>query len=242
MTAPAWLTERPIAHRGLHRGSEVPENSQPAFEAAIDAGLPIELDVQLTADSQLVVHHDKNLGRLTEETGPVRGRSLDELTAMTVAGGEHRIMSFREVLRFVDGRVPLLVEVKSGEAKQDRAAAVAQDLTDYTGEFAVQSFDPFIIGWFRKNAPEILRGQISGSFSQQKNLSLLSKKARQNLVLNVVSRPHFIAYELAFIGPKKAAALRRLGKPLLLWTITTEEQRRKAELLGDNFIFEGFAP
>mgnify|MGYP002721446321 CR=1 FL=1 len=242
MTAPAWLTERPIAHRGLHRGSEIPENTEPAFQAAIDAGLPIELDVQLTADDQLVVHHDDALGRLTEASGPVRERSLAELTAMTIAGDEHRIMSFPEVLAFVDGRVPLLIEIKTGEAKETRSAAVARDLEGYTGEFAVQSFDPFIVGWFRKNAPEILRGQLSGSFSNEKDLSAISRKALQNLALNVVSRPHFIAYELSFIGPRRAKLLRRLRKPLLLWTVTTQEQRRKAESIGDNIIFEGFTP
>ena len=242
MTAPDWLTERPIAHRGLHRGSEAPENSRPAFLAAVEAGLPIELDVQLSADDQLVVHHDAALGRLTEQTGPVRSHSLRELTQMEIAGGPHRIMSFAELLELVRGRVPLLVEVKSGPAATTRAAAVAVALRRYRGEAAVQSFDPDIVAWFRRHAPGIPRGQLSGSLSGKRDVSALRRMMLRNFAFNVVTRPDFLGYELAFLSSRRAAMLRRLGKPLLLWTITSEEQRRRAEDLGDNIIFEGFSP
>lgn len=242
MTAPDWLTERPIAHRGLHRGSEAPENSRPAFLAAVEAGLPIELDVQLSADDQLVVHHDAALGRLTTETGPVRSHSLNELIRMELAGGPHRIMSFSEVLELVHGRVPLLVEVKSGPAAITRAAAVAVALRDYRGEAAVQSFDPDIVAWFRRHAPEIPRGQLSGSLSGKRDASALRRLLLRNFAFNVVTRPDFLGYELAFLGPRRAALLRRPGRPLLLWTITSKEQQRRAQALGDNFIFEGFSP
>lgn len=242
MTAPAWLTERPIAHRGLHGGSRVPENSRPAFEAAAEAGFPIELDLQLSADDQLVVHHDPKLGRLTGQTGAVRRHSLADLRRMQIAGGPHTIMSFAELLELVDGRVPLLVEIKAGSAKTVRAAGVAAALRGYSGEAAVQSFDPDIVAWFRKNAPGIPRGQLSGSFSGKRKMSAVRRLLLQNFAYNVVTRPDFLGYELAHLSPRRSAWLRRTGKPLLLWTITSEEQRRRAEQLGDNYIFEGFTP
>lgn len=220
----------------------MPENSRPAFLAAIEAGLPIELDLQLSADDQLVVHHDPTLGRLTDQRGPVRSRSLEELTRMEIAGGPHRIMSFPELLELVDGRVPLLVEIKSGPGAATRASAVAETLRSYPGEAAVQSFDPDIVAWFRRHAPEIPRGQLSGSLSGKRNISALRRLMLRNFAFNVITRPDFLGYELAFLKPRRAGLLRRSGKPLLLWTITSRQQQRRAESLGDNFIFEGFSP
>ena len=62
----SWILNRPIAHRGLH-GDGVPENSKAAYLAAIASGYPIEMNVQLTADEQLVCFHDDNLKRMTGE-------------------------------------------------------------------------------------------------------------------------------------------------------------------------------
>lgn len=243
MAAPDWLTERPIAHRGLHEGARAPENTRPAFQAAIDAGLPIELDVQLSSDGHPVVHHDAALGRLTAGSGSLRGHTLEQLTAMTVSGEQHRIMSLEQVLALVDGQVPLLVEVKSGDDAGLRAEAVARALEGYAGEAAVQSFDPAIVAWFRRNSPHIPRGQLSGRLSHAKGrISWVRRKALQHFALNLASRPDFLGYELAFLGTRKAAAFRSTGKPLLLWTVTNQQQRERAEQLGDNIIFEGFLP
>ncbi|WP_191089940.1 glycerophosphodiester phosphodiesterase family protein [Nesterenkonia ebinurensis] len=237
---PDWLTDRPITHRGLH-SEDVPENSLAAFQASIDAGLPIELDVQLTADDQLVVHHDDHLKRLFGRDELVRELTLGELTALTVTGSDQQPLSFAQTLQFVDGRAPLLVEIKTGQHRNLRAQATAAALRDYQGEFAVQSFDPLMMGWFAKNAPELLRGQLAGSFAEKKDMSWATKKLLQNLGLNGISTPDFVAYEYGFITPRRAHLISRRW-PLLLWTITSQQDMDRAYELGDNVIFEGFSP
>ncbi|MVT27559.1 glycerophosphodiester phosphodiesterase family protein [Nesterenkonia alkaliphila] len=237
---PDWLTDRPITHRGLH-GSGVPENSMAAFQASIEAGLPIELDVQLSADDQLVVHHDDHLQRLCGRQELVRQLSLQELTALTITGTDQQPLSFAQTLEFVDGRVPLLVEIKTGECRNLRAQAAAAALRDYRGECAVQSFDPLIVGWFAKNAPHVLRGQLSGSFAEKKDMSWATKKLLQNLGLNGISKPDFVAYEYRAINQARARLISQRW-PLLLWTITAQQDMERAYALADNVIFEGFSP
>lgn len=237
---PDWLTDRPIAHRGLHSAG-VPENSLAAFQASIDAGLPIELDVQLSADDQLVVHHDDHLRRFFGREELVRQLSLAELTELTISGSDQQPLSLAQTLEFVDGRVPLLVEIKTGESRNLRAQAAAATLRDYRGECAVQSFDPLIVGWFAKNAPQLLRGQLSGSFAEKKDMSWGTKNLLRNLGLNGISKPDFVGYEYGFISQRRAQLISRRW-PLLLWTITTRQDMERAYALADNVIFEGFLP
>src|SRR5690606_24212468 len=161
---PKWLTRTPIAHRGLHdiaRG--IPENSRLAFQKAMDAGYAIELDVRITGDQQVVVFHDADLKRLCGRDGRVDRTPLAELKTMKLLGTEETVPSFRDVLDQVRGQVPLLVEIKKdkGEPAGILEASVARMLQHYPGPFAVQSFSPRTVKWFQKNAPQILRGQIS---------------------------------------------------------------------------------
>ena len=82
MRAPDWLTARPVAHRGLHdRARGIVENMPAAAQAAVDGNFAIECDIQLTADGEAMVHHDDALGRLTEGSGPLLGKTAAELTA-----------------------------------------------------------------------------------------------------------------------------------------------------------------
>src|SRR5215831_8131828 len=83
LNAPAWLTVRPVAHRGLHdvtRG--IIENMPAAARAAIAGNFAIECDIQLTADGEAMVHHDDELGRLTDGIGALRHKTAAELKAV----------------------------------------------------------------------------------------------------------------------------------------------------------------
>lgn len=248
-TAPEWLSSRPVAHRGLHSASSaagssagtVPENTVAAFEAAIGAGFAIELDVQLSADDQAVVYHDRDLFRLCGSPDPVRSRTVDQLRDYRISGTDQYPPSLVETLDYIDGRVPVLVEIKAGLQRNLRAAAAFAALRDYQGEVAVQSFDPFIVAWFRRNSPSTLRGQLSGSLDDAHNLNPLSRTMMRNLGFNPVSRPHFVGYEYEFLSPLRARLITQRW-PLLVWTITSQADLDRVGELGGNGIFEGFIP
>src|ERR1700754_4855401 len=114
MRAPAWLTARPVAHRGLHDVSRgVVENMPGAVQAAIAGNFAIEVDIQLTADGEAMVHHDDALGRLTEGAGALLEKTAAELKAVKFKNTPERMMSLADLCALVAGRVPLVIEVKS---------------------------------------------------------------------------------------------------------------------------------
>jgi glycerophosphoryl diester phosphodiesterase len=237
---PSWLLTRPVAHRGLH-SEGVPENTLAAFAAAVAAGRPIELDVQLTADDRMVVHHDTDLRRLSGRAEKVRDLTVQQLREVRIGGTDQHPPGLVETLEFIDGRVPVLLEIKAGDPRYLRASATAAALRDYSGPLAIQSFDPFIVAWFRRNAPEVLRGQLAGSMADVQTVRWGTRWLLQNLAFTTVSRPDYVGYEFGFTTTRRAWLIRKKW-PLLLWTITTREDMNRALALGDNIIFEGFDP
>ncbi len=239
---PSWLRERPVAHRGLH-DADRPENSLAAFEAAAAAGYPIELDVHLTADGGAVVFHDDTLDRMTGRPGRVREHSLAELGALRLRGCDEPIPSLDQVLERVAGRVPLLVELKTHRAAAagPLERAVCNALARFPGEHAVQSFDPWSMLWMRRHAPHLPRGMLSGDMRSEglpKHEALLL----EHLALAPTVLPDFIGYELRALPHWAPSLLRRLGRPLLAWTIRDEPALHRARGLVDNVIFENVRP
>ena len=143
----SWLVEQPIAHRGLH-DKDTPENSLAAFSKAIEAGYPIELDVRLIADGTVVVFHDNSLSRLTENDGYIKFLNKEDLKYLTLKDSEEKIPTFEEVLNLVNGQVPLLIEVKNESKVGQLESKVIELLKDYKGEYAVQSFNPYVLEYF----------------------------------------------------------------------------------------------
>ncbi|MGE4252058.1 MAG: glycerophosphodiester phosphodiesterase family protein, partial [Parvibaculaceae bacterium] len=159
----AWLTARPIAHRGFHDATRgIIENTASAFAAAIAADYAIECDLQLSRDGEALVFHDETLDRLMTGEGLVAGHSADELKAMAFRGGADRIQTLGELLGQVQGRTPLVIELKSpwngNEALVRRTIAV---VSGYHGPFALMSFDPKVIALIREIAPDISRGVVA---------------------------------------------------------------------------------
>jgi glycerophosphoryl diester phosphodiesterase len=237
-----WLIHGFISHRGLHTGdSERPENSLKAFSSAVAAGYGIEMDVRLSADRKAVVFHDRTLQRMTGVEKHVSACTAAELGRIRLLGSEQTIPLLKEVLDLVKGRVPLLVEIKNDGKPGALEQAVFRDLSFYTGSFAVQSFNPFSLNWFKAKAPEIVRGQLSGDFRDE-DLFFLKKLILKNLFMNWKSDPHFISYDVRCLPFWAVNRVRRRGLPVLGWTVRSQAEYLSVKPYVDNIIFENFIP
>lgn len=241
-TPPQWLTKTPVAHRGLHDLAKgIPENSRAAFQAAIDAGYAIEMDVRLTGDNQVAVFHDADLKRLCGRDGIVQRMPLAELRGLTILGTTETVPSFRDLLDQVKGQVPLVVEIKKdkGEPAGLLEASVAKMLQHYPGPFVVQSFSPRTVKWFQKNAPEIVRGQIATDLaSMTKGLGWFTRLQLKRALMTGYGDPDFLAYDVRDLPSEITAAARRRGLPILSWTVRSPAERARAAAHADNVIFE----
>lgn len=241
-----WLIERPIAHRGLH-GAGIVENTLAAARAAVEANYAIEVDLQLTADGEVVVFHDTTLDRLTPASGPLAALTLKQLKEVRFRDGGERIPTLQELLDTVAGRTPLVLELKSEWDGDERLVQrVAETLVAYAGPVAAMSFDPAQVAALRDRAPGLPRGIVAERHYRDPEWGRLSwpqKFALGNLLHVMRTKPHFVAYfvrELPALAP--LIAHYGLGMKLLTWTVRGEADRRKARLWADQIIFEGFRP
>ena len=231
------------AHRGLYSDDQkVPENSLEAFSAAADKGYGIELDVQLTRDGKIVVFHDDDLSRCTGLTGRIGDYSFTALRDGTsLFDSDEKIPLFSDVLGLVSGRVPLIVEIKACPEWRELCGSVLSVLEDYSGLYCVESFDPRIIGWFRIQAPEIIRGQLSEQLRHiSRDFNPVLRFSESRLLGNFISRPDFIAYRIgkrSFLADMACnMASCRVG-----WTLDPSIKREQAADF-DILIFEHTDP
>ncbi|WP_029355174.1 glycerophosphodiester phosphodiesterase family protein [Bosea sp. 117] len=248
MSAPAWLTARPIAHRALHDAAAgIIENMPSAVDAAIAGDYAIEVDIQLSSDGEAMVFHDDDLDRLTLETGPLAARTARQLQALAFKGTSDRMMSLPDLLARVGGRVPLVIELKSAfDGKTAVAARAVELLATYSGPAALMSFDPDLVAAVRRLAPRVTRGITMERRYDDPEWAMLSaatKFAWGNLLHFPRTRPDFIAHyvrELPAPAPRLARAV--FGTPILTWTVRTQADRDTARRYADQMIFEGFRP
>lgn len=248
MRAPDWLTRRPIAHRGLHdRARGIIENMPGAFEAAVAGGFTIETDLQLSADGEAMVHHDDALGRLTEGTGALLTTSAAELRQVRFKDTPERMLDLAGLCALVDGRVPLLLEVKS-HFNDDRklVGRISEILKDYRGPVALMSFDPDQVMAIRQMMPHLPRGitaQRRYEDAEWASLPAARREGMTGLRHAFNTRPQFVAYWVNQLpAPAPWIARNLFGCPLLAWTVRTPEQRAVAAAHADQMIFEGFTP
>lgn len=236
-----WL----YAHRGLHDGNHaVPENSMEAFRRAVEAGYGIELDVQLTRDGMLVVHHDGSLKRVCGVDRAIRDLTYDELCRIPLPDGS-RIPLFSEVLNLVDGRTPLIVEIKHYGGAERIAAEALKFLRAYKGAFCVESFDPRAVAYFRRSAPDFIRGQLaSGGKWDKGSMNFPTHLLLKYLLVNAWGRPHFVAYQCQTDGNLSMWLTKRFFRPLLAgWTLRSQQALDDARRSGYDYpIFELFTP
>jgi glycerophosphodiester phosphodiesterase len=238
----SWIKETPIAHRGLHT-KDIPENSLSAFENALKNNYAIELDVQFTKDKEVVVFHDENLKRITNDTRNIEDVNYDELKNLRLGNTNEIIPTLEEVLELVDSKVAILIEIKDCKDYIELSEKTYEILKGYEGNYAIQSFNPFILEWYKNNASEVVRGQLSGTFTEgSESLNSFEKFALKNMLLNFKSKPNYIGYDLEGIPKSKLESLRKKGVPIIVWTVKNKEDMEKAYKYSDNITFENFLP
>ena len=232
----SWLLTKPIAHRGLW-GDKIVENSLSAYKNAVDNGYPIEIDLYSSSDGVLFSFHDQDLMRMTGENGFIYEKTAKELSNIKLIGCDESIPTFDEVLSVVDGKVPLLIELKD-QPNKSYVDKVINRLKSYKGEFAIQSFNPLYIKRVKKLAPRFIRG-ILGTKTHSKHLPFIKRKIVKNMLLNFLIKPDFISYSFEDL-PLKKCKVKKL--PVITWTITSEKDYQQIKPYAKNIIFEHFIP
>ncbi|ALN73265.1 glycerophosphodiester phosphodiesterase family protein [Aureimonas sp. AU20] len=232
-----WLKDRPIAHRGLHDGNQtVFENSMSAFQAAIDGGFAIECDVHLSSDKVPVVFHDSHLGRMTGRDALLREFSTAELSTLRFGSSSDTIPTLADLLRLVDGRVPLVVELKGESEAEDQgfAEAVAAVASGYEGPLAFMSFDAWLL-------------HQTDAFGGAYPIGLTAEGTRPDVLTEhralFERRCDFTSYNVHHLPNAFVEWVRsERGAPVISWTIRTPAEAQKSELHADQITFEGFTP
>ncbi|MGB7433116.1 MAG: glycerophosphodiester phosphodiesterase family protein [Ahrensia sp.] len=233
------LLARPITHRGLHDGNKaVMENSLTAVMASAAAGYPIEIDVQLSADDVAIMFHDETLDRLTKETGPVRQRTAEQLRAIKLGDTDDTPLPLADVLKAINGRVPIVVEMKdNGKDNDALAQAVARDLLAYDGPCAAMSFAYDLVAAFVHHAPTIDAGLTAEGIVAEK-LAL-----HRTFLDRMGDKISFMSYGVTNLPNDLVTQLRRdRHMKIITWTVRDEATRARCADHVDQITFELFTP
>lgn len=237
------LLSRPIAHRGLHRPDGPPENSLPAVEAAIRAGLGIEVDVQLSADGHAVLHHDTTLTRVCGIDRKVRDVPTADLLHTRLRDTDATVPLAHAALDLVGGQTPLFLDLKVAPRRRERhalATQIARITADYDGPVAVVGFDPLAIAAVAATAPWVMRGQSGGVALGPKTKYWATPVTRplDHLWFAPISRPHFVSYNVDRL-PHGAVDRLRERMPVVGWTLKCSHLLRQMQPTLDQVIVEG---
>ena len=238
---------RQYAHRGLHDLSNgIPENTLLAFGRAVERGYGMEFDVRFTKDKHLVIMHDDNVERMTGRKLLTSQSTLAELAGLRVGGTDEAIPRFEEVLALVDGRVPLIIELKvCGNDFAELGAAVCAVLDGYNGPYVIESFDPRLVNWLRKNRPDIVRGQLMEYYRRHgdKDFPAVLDLIIHSHIINSYSRPDFVAINHADRDTLPMRISRAVfNTPEFDWTVRSQAEADASREDGSGYIFEGFIP
>lgn len=239
------LTGWDYAHRGLYDNEHgIPENSMAAFRRAVDKGYGIELDVHLTADNQLVVFHDDTLTRMCGMNKKISSFLYSDLMQLRLLGTEEGIPLFKDVLELIDGKVPLIIELKVDGSNQNLLCPLVwQLLSRYKGDYCIESFHPFVLQWFKRHEPQVVRGQLSCNFFKENPHCDVVLFLMSNLMTNFFTHPDFIAYKYLDLDNPAVIYNRKLFHIMtVVWTIPGKPTYDRFKNKVDVMIFEGFEP
>ena len=233
-----FLKETIIAHRGVHNEKDIIENSLEAFKEAVNKNYIIELDVHFLKDGEVVVFHDDNIERMTGINKNLKDCTYDEIRNIKLLNKNTYIPKFSDVLKLVDGKVPILIELKNDNKVGLLESSLVQILKKYNGKYAVQSFNPLSIMWFKNNYPNIIRGQLVCKFKNKK-MDNIKKFILKTMLFNIITNPDFISHSVDDLSYKEVNKIKK-NKFILGWTVRNKERYDELIKYYDNLICEKF--
>jgi len=232
------------AHRGLH-DEVLPENSMAAFRAALEKGYGIELDIHLMKDGNLAVIHDTSLKRTAGADVKITDLTAEDLINYPLGGTEETIPLFSQVLELFAGKAPLIIELKSDGNAPELVATAIKAMAGYEGPYCMESFDPRCVCELRKQAPQIIRGQLTMDYFKEEK-STLPKAVKWILTQhaeNILTMPDFVACRFSDRNTLGSRIARKFwGIQGVTWTLKTQKELDQA--VAENWlpIFEDFIP
>lgn len=237
-----WLKENLIAHRGLHtKDQTVPENSLESFRLAIKQGYSIEFDINLLKDGEVVVFHDHNLNRLFGID-----QTLDEITYQELSKyklkNHESIPTLKEALDVIDGKVPVLIELKPHGNVNQLCVNFMKIMENYKGVYAVFSFHPKVVYYLKKHHKDVIRGQISEFFKSDQNMPKLFKFLMKRMTFNRFTKPDFISYGIYDMPNKYLDKLKKKGITIISYAARSQKDFDFVKAHYHNVVFEYFNP
>ncbi|NCA67626.1 MAG: hypothetical protein EOM87_06140 [Clostridia bacterium] len=232
-----WLIDNPMTHRGVF-DAEAPENSLKAFEKAVEKGYNIELDVQLTADGEIVVFHDTGLKRMCGKRRKISSLSIDNIKTYNLKNTAEKIPTLKEVLELVNGRVGLVIELKTIIKHKALCEKLAEVMQGYEGKFSVHSFSIHAMRWVGRNRPEWIHGIVSMNFGKIGLVGLFGMWLT-NIPFFDQIKPDYIFYHCGHLDSTLIRQSKLRGMKVLCWTVKTGEQLAVASVIADNYLCEG---
>jgi glycerophosphoryl diester phosphodiesterase len=238
-----WLKTNNIAHRGLHsKDKKVPENSLLAFEKAMEKGYSIELDLNVLKDGTVVSFHDVNLKRLCNDPRILSDLNKEDIQDLKLLNTNEHIATLEDVLKLVNQKVPLLIELKPHGNVIFLCESFMQVMKDYQGVYAIFSFHPKVVQWFKNNYPEVIRGQIAEFFKNNNQMSKLSKYLMKSMFFNRFTKPDFVSYGIYDMPNKYLDRLMKKGMTVISYAAKTQEELDFVRSRYHNSVFEYFEP
>ncbi len=238
-----WIKNKLIAHRGLHtKDQSVPENSMLAFAKAVENDYGIELDVNVLGDGVVLAFHDINLKRLTGVDKYLYDLSYDNIKDLKLHNTDETIPTLKSVLDFVDGKVPLLIELKPHGDSILLCEQFMKTMKDYKGVYAIHSFSPFVVKWFKKHHPEIIRGQITEYFRNDLKMKRITKFLMKTMLFNCLTKPDFINYGIYDLPNRYCDRLHKKGMCIISYASKSQADFGMVKEHYDNSVFEFFIP
>ena len=239
----SWLKENLIAHRGFHsKDLSVPENSMLAFKKALEKGYSIELDIHATKDGVVLAFHDFNLKRLCGVDLNLSDVTYEDIKNLTLHQTHEKITLLKDVLNLVNGKVPLLIEFKPHGDIKLLCESFMKTIEGYQGAFAIFSFHPKVVGWFKKHHPEIIRGQIAEYFKDNHEMGWFSKYLLKSMFFNHFTKPDFVSYGIKDLPNRYLDRLYKKGMTVISYAAKTQQELDFVKSHYHNVVFEYFEP
>ncbi|MDD3067408.1 MAG: glycerophosphodiester phosphodiesterase family protein [Acholeplasmataceae bacterium] len=238
-----WLKNDLIAHRGLHsKDFSIVENSITAFKEAINHHYSIEFDINVLKDGTVIVFHDKDFKRICQKDLKLSDVTYDDIKNFRLKDTNDHIPTLKEVLELVDGKVNLLIELKPHGDNELLAKNFMEIIETYKGNYAIFSFHPGIVKWFKNNHPEIIRGQITEYFKSDNHMKPYMKYLMKTMFFNHFTKPDFISYGIHNLPNKWVDKAKEKGITVISYAARTQEQLDFVKSRYHNVVFEHFIP